>query len=125
VPVHLLDYMMAWGCFMFLGFNIGLFLATISGLVPRLGVIVSMLMLPLYISSGLLFSLSNTPPELLYWFKFNPLLHVNELARAAWLPGFVPMSGINYSYPMMVGLVFGGIGSAIYTLRRHKLATGD
>jgi capsular polysaccharide transport system permease protein len=125
IPVHLLGAMFAWGCFVFLGFNIGVFLATISGVVPRLGFIVSLLQFPLYVTSGLLFSLTNTPPELLYWFMFNPLLHLNELVRAAWLPGYIPMAGINYGYPLMVALIFGGLGSAIYTLRRHKLATGD
>jgi capsular polysaccharide transport system permease protein len=125
LPMHLLDYMTAWAAYVFFGFNVGVFLATVSGVVPRLGVVVSMLSLPLYVTSGLLFDISHSPPELLYWFQFNPLLHLNELGRAAWLPGYKAMPGISYGYPIFVGLVFGGLGSAIYSLRRQKLATGD
>jgi capsular polysaccharide transport system permease protein len=125
LPAHLGTYMVAWGVYAFLGFNIGVFLATIAGPLPRLSLAVQMLTMPIYITSGILFSLSNVPQELLYWFLFNPMLHLTELARGAWLPGYVPLRGVTWQYPIMVGLVFGGLGSMIYTLRRHKLATGD
>ncbi len=124
-PEHLAAYMGAWLLAFMLGSGIGLTLATVIGPLPRLGFAVQLLSLPLMFTSGVLFSVHGLPREIIEWLLYNPLLHVVELARAAFLPGYSLLPGVTLLYPSMVTLVFGALGISLYRLRRRKMAAGD
>ncbi|MFZ2988542.1 ABC transporter permease [Ideonella sp.] len=125
LPEQLLAYLGVWGLFFLLGSTIGLTLATVIGPLPRLGFAVQLLSLPLMFSSGVLFSVHGLPQDVLDWLLYNPLLHLVELSRVAYLPGYNPLNGVNVYFPLMVTLLFGALGISLYRLRRQKMASGD
>ena len=74
------------------------------------------------IISGVIFPLHGLPAEMLRWLLLNPILHLVELSRVAFLPGYVPVQGVNLSFPLMYALVMLTLGMVLYRLRRHQLA---
>lgn len=125
LPDSLIGYLGSWAAFILFGSGMGLVLSTLIGPLPRLGLAIGLLSLPLYLTAGVIFSVHSFTSEARYWLLFNPLLHLVELARAAFLPGYLPLQGVNLAYPMMWTLTLWAIGVCMYWLRRERLAAGD
>lgn len=71
-----------------LGFSLSLIFAIGASFVPEVDKIKNMLTRPLLFISAVFFSLQDLPKELWKYFTWNPLLHINELARYACYPSY-------------------------------------
>lgn len=100
-----------------LAFGLGLVLAAIASLVPDARKIISMLFMPLYFVSGVLFPVTRFPDEIVKWMAINPVLHLVELSRVVALDGYVPTKYISASYPVALALTATMIGLMLYRLR--------
>jgi len=125
-PDELLKYFSAWFGFAILGCSLGLVLAMIGGLVPRLSVFMGMTSMPLMILSGVIFPLHNLPSRYLDWIvMFNPLLNLVELARSSYIAGYKPIPGVSAAVPFYYTIGFLTLGMCLYRIRREKIISGD
>ena len=123
-PHDPLAYMAIVGVFVATGFGMGVTWSVLVDVLPRFGTFTAIVSMPLMIISGVIFPLHGLPQELLSWLLLNPILHLVELARVAFLPGYVPVAGVGLSLPLMFALVMVTVGMVLYRLRRHHLAAG-
>jgi len=105
------------------GISAGLYLTMLSHDRPRLGKVIRLTFMPLYMLSGVLLNVDDLPRPLIEPLLWNPLLHLVELARAAMISAYVPTQGINPWYPMawIVGLAFAGL--LMYRAKQQLLMT--
>jgi capsular polysaccharide transport system permease protein len=106
-----------------LGTGFGILTAVLTHERPRLRSFVRMMMMPLYFGSGVIFQVDLLPREYLDWLLLNPLLHLVELSRHAFLPVYVPALGINMLYPVLCTLAIGALAMLLYYAERLKLVT--
>ena len=123
LPVDLLQFLGVVAVFCLLGIGLGISSAVIVDVLPRFGNLISIISMPLMILSGVIFPLHNLPPEMLAWLLLNPVLHLVELARLAYLPGYVMVQGVNAWFPMWVTLVLVTVGLSLYRVRRRQLVS--
>ena len=109
-----------------IGSSLGLFMAV--GTAPplnRLRGLVTMGMLPVYVSSGALIPLSSLPPGLQAAFLHNPLAHLLDLLRSALLgPVYQSTPDTGWSLPVAWALGTLLAALALYRARRHRLQMG-
>jgi capsular polysaccharide transport system permease protein len=123
-PADLLAYLVAVLAFVMIGFGLGLVSAVGVNYLPRLEMVVSMLSMPLQIISGVVFPLSSLPREATDFLLYNPLLHLVEILRASFLPGYQMLQGTSVTYPMVWILICWSLGLLMYWVRRRELAEG-
>lgn len=123
-PADVLAYLLTVVAFVLMGFGLGLVSAVGVNYMPRLEMVVSMLSMPLQIISGVIFPLSSLPREATDFLLYNPLLHLVELLRASFLPGYRMLQGTSVTYPMVWILVCWSVGLLLYWVRRRELAEG-
>jgi capsular polysaccharide transport system permease protein len=105
----------------FFGTAYGIFCAVISHERQRLRSLLRMLMLPLYFASGVIFPVGELPREYLDVLLWNPLLHLVELSRGAFMAGYTPPEGVNVLYPLLFALVTAALAMALYHTNRLRL----
>ncbi|MFC6519371.1 ABC transporter permease [Undibacterium arcticum] len=71
-----------------LAFGCGLILMVLGHHFHDLEKVISLLRLPMYAFSGVMFSFQNLPDQALGYFSWNPLFHAVELERAALFPTY-------------------------------------
>lgn len=108
---------------MLLGFAFGLLTAVLSHGRERLRGVIRMIFFPLYLASGVIFSVDTLPREYIDWLLLNPLLHLVELSRHSFIPAYRPVDGINVWYPAGWILVCGAWGLSLYWVNRFRLLT--
>ena len=110
--------------FLLIVFGFGLSLLGAVGvlLVPGIKRTIPLFLRPMMFISGVIIPLSTLPPTLHDWFLWNPLLHMLELLRACWFPGFVPASGISWTMVWAPPLAALGLGMMAYRSFRTQLA---
>jgi len=113
--VHLLIFL--------LGSSLGTLAAVVTHDRPRLRSFLRMLTMPLYIGSGILFPIHAAPPELLHWLLFNPLLHLIELSRHAFIPHYEPLAQVSLVYASLFTLTVGALALLMYRADRLRLVT--
>jgi capsular polysaccharide transport system permease protein len=106
-----------------LGTGFGVLSAVVSHERPRLRSFIRMTMFPLYFASGVIFQVDLLPREYLDWLLLNPLLHLVELSRHAFIPTYVPVEGINALYPLLCTLTIGALAMLLYRADRLRLIT--
>ncbi len=106
-----------------LGTGFGVLSAVVSHERPRLRSFIRMLMMPLFFASGVIFQVDLLPREYLDWLLLNPLLHLVELSRHAFIPAYVPAEGVNALYPFVFTLVLGALAMLLYRADRLRLVT--
>jgi capsular polysaccharide transport system permease protein len=124
-PAHLLYFLWVWCVYYFFGVGMGLLLAGVSGPLPKVGVLISLISMPLYMLSGVIFSFKSASQQINAILQFNPLLHLVECGREAYLMGYRVGQGINMAYPTLWALVLCFLGMSICRLRRQSLAAGE
>lgn len=103
-----------------LGLGLGIIGGTLAGMVPDATKVMPWLTRPLYFISGVIFPISMIPVEYLPYLSWNPLLHVSELARAAFFgPAYVVTVG-SWSMILLWVLVLWFVGLLLY--RRYRFA---
>lgn len=109
-----------------IGGALGLFLA-VGTVAPfnRLRGLVTMLFLPIYVTSGALMPLGSLPIGLQAFFLYNPIAHLLELLRSALLgPAYQASPHVGWSLPLTwaVGSALAALG--LYRARRYRLQMG-
>lgn len=105
----------------FFGTSFGILCAVLSHQRARLKSFVRMTMTPMYFASGVIIPIDRLPREYIEWLLWNPLLHLVELSRHAFIREYVPTDGVNVGYPAMFTLVVSAIGLALYRVNRLRL----
>jgi capsular polysaccharide transport system permease protein len=113
--VHLLLFMQ--------GAAFGVFFAVVSHDRPRLRSFIRMAMLPLYLITGVVFPIHVIPQPTLDWLLLNPLLHLVELSREAFLPGYHILDGVGVVYPALWSLAIAYLALLAYRADRLRLVT--
>ncbi len=80
-----------------LGFSLALIFAIAASFAPEMDKIKNMLTRPLLFISAVFFSLQDLPKEFWKYFTWNPLLHINELARYACYPSY-GTDGVSFAF---------------------------
>jgi capsular polysaccharide transport system permease protein len=94
-----------------IGLGFALMLSVIQDLVPELGKIINIFLMPLYICSGVILPISSVPQPYRDWLIFNPLLHGVEAARLGFSPYYhaIPELSIGYIYGFALVCLFLGL----------------
>ncbi len=106
-----------------LGASSGLLFAVLSHERPRLRSVIRLSFMPLYLVSGVIFNVDNLPREVIDVLLWNPLLHLVELSRSAFIRAYVPTQGIGIGYPLMFTLVTTALALSLYRANRLRLLT--
>lgn len=122
IPADPLAMLEATALMAILGFSWGLLITVLTHEKPKLRSMVRMSMLPLYLISGVIFPIQSLPKEYLQWLLWNPILHLLEHSRHAFIPQYQIAEGVSFGYTLMccVGLL--ALGLATYWRNRQKLA---
>jgi len=121
VPANPLQLFAAAGLMCLLGSGTGLLVAVATHGLPKVRKVVNMIYLPLYILSGVIFSIQRLPRSYQEWLIWNPLLHLVELSRSAFEPRYHSGLSIGFGYPAAVGLVVLTLALALYRRDRQRL----
>jgi capsular polysaccharide transport system permease protein len=106
-----------------LGTGCGVFFAVITHDRPRLRSTIRMSMMLMYFASGVIFRPDLVPREYLELMLLNPLLHLLELSRHAFIPAYEPVQGVSALYPMVCTLVVCALAMLAYRADRLRLTT--
>jgi capsular polysaccharide transport system permease protein len=125
VPHDVLPVMVAFTLLALLGAGLGVLSAVLQDIFPRWGTFVALASMPLYLLSGIIFSLHHLPVEMLNLLLWNPVLHLVELLRGAYVPGYTLLQGVNWRTPIEQIVIIWGIAINLYWLRRQQLIMRD
>lgn len=106
-----------------LGTSYGVFAAVLSHGRPRVRSFLRISMLPMYILSGVIFPVHVAPPEVVHWLLFNPLLHLIEMSRHAFIPNYNVLDGVSMGYAAICTLALCAFSLALYRRDRLRLVT--
>jgi capsular polysaccharide transport system permease protein len=123
VPARPLNMFAVHAVLFFLGAGFGTFAAVISHDRARLRSLIRIMMFPLYIASGILFPIHVLPPDVLHWMLLNPLLHLVELSRHAFIAQYETLPQVNLLYPVMFSLALCALALLAYRADRLRLVT--
>lgn len=123
VPHNPLAVLAVHSLLAFLGISLGVLMAVIGHERPRLRSFVGVVMMPLYVASGVMFPLHVVPQPYLSWLMWNPLAHLIDLSRAAFFTLHVPLPGVSIAYPAVFALALATLALSLYRVERQKLAT--
>lgn len=101
------------------GIGYGLVASVLMELVPEMEHILKILMLPLYLISGVIFPLATIPQPYLDLLLLNPIAHGLELARAGFFPYYHTVQGLSMEYLYAWGV--SGIFLGLVLYRRFAL----
>ncbi|OYT85613.1 MAG: kpsM protein [Burkholderiales bacterium PBB6] len=104
-----------------LGMGLGVLSAVIVEVLPRWQLFVQLLAMPLYLLSGIIFSVHGFSQDMVSLLLWNPVLHLVELCRAAWLPGYSLLPGVNWTLPLAWVIGVWTLALNLYWLRRRNL----
>ena len=104
-----------------LGGALGLLIAVVTSGRPRLRTMTRWLYLPLYILSGVVFSIDRLPPQYMEWLVWNPVMHLVDLSRNAFEPRHALRAGLGWRYPASFVLVLLALALALYRRDRQQL----
>ena len=99
------------------GFGLGLVLAAVTSLVPDARSVVSIMFMPLYFISGILFPVTRFPDEWMRVLAINPVLHLVELSRSMGVEGYESFKYLSLVYPVTLAFTLTVIGLMLYRLR--------
>lgn len=123
IPADPLAVFEAFFAMWLMGMGFGLVASVASELVPELGRIVNLIMMPLYMISGVMFPLAIVPQPYRDWLLLNPLAHGLEAARLGFAPHYhaVPELSLAYLYACALVTIF--LGLALHRRFAIRLAT--
>jgi len=104
-----------------LSFSIGIVLCIIAEAIPELKGFFSIIFLPLYFISGVIFPIWLVPDHLLGWIAWNPFLHIVDGLRWAVFAHYPETPGIRISYAIEVTLCFLFVAMGLYLARKLRL----
>jgi capsular polysaccharide transport system permease protein len=123
VPDGLLGLVGAQALLMMLGLSFGIFIATVGHGRPRLRSFVRISMFPLYLASGVIFPIHTAPRDILPYLLLNPLAHLIDLSRHAFIPQYTAIPGVTVTVPVLWTVGLGALAMLNYRAKRHTLVT--
>ncbi len=101
----------AFAALWLLGLGFGLTTSVVSHLVPEIDRMLSFVMMPLYLISGIMFPLSSVPLPQREWLMLNPIAHGIEAVRLGFAPYYhaPPELSLSYLYTSALVAVFMGL----------------
>ncbi|MFC0253181.1 ABC transporter permease [Massilia consociata] len=105
------------------GLGYGLMASVAVELIPELGKILSMIMMPLYLMSGVMVQIGAIPEPYRSWLALNPLVHGLEAARLAFAPYYHTISTLSLAYLYGWALVLVFLGLALHVRFANRLVS--
>jgi capsular polysaccharide transport system permease protein len=105
-----------------LGLGMGILLCVASAYWEDTTKVVSMIMLPMFMISGIFFTATMIPQKYLYLFDWNPIFHVIELIRQAMFVSYTSPIG-DWQYVAFCALVSNAAGLMLYQVSRQRFIT--
>jgi capsular polysaccharide transport system permease protein len=123
VPADPLAVLEAFFGLWLVGVGFGLVTSVMIELVPELGRVLNLVMMPLYILSGVIIPLSAVPTPYRDWLLLNPVAHGLEAARLGFAPYYhaVPELSVAYMYQFALVSIF--LGLALHRRFALRLVT--
>ena len=118
-PVDLLAYLLVVMVLIVFGFGLGLIGSVAAKYIPKIGFAFSILSMPLPLASGVFIPFHALPYEYVQVLLYNPFLHLVEMLRAAFLPGYKMLQGVSIAYPISWIVCVWAIAMPLYWLHRH------
>lgn len=97
-----------------LGMGFGLVTSVATELIPELGEILNLIMMPLYFLSGVIFPVDVIPSPFREWVLLNPIVHGVEGIRLGFASHYHSTPALNLWYPLAVALVLIVLGLALH-----------
>ena len=99
-----------WGLWL-LGFGYGMITSVIQRLVPESGHIFAILMMPLYILSGVIMPVSNIPMPYQRWLMYNPIAHGLEYVRHGFIHNYrmAADASLGYFFAWIFAFILAGL----------------
>ncbi|MBT1445342.1 ABC transporter permease [Shewanella sp. JM162201] len=122
LPDDLLQLLAVSGLTLVMATGMGLMLCAATTWWKDTGKIVSMIMQPMFIVSGIMFSATMIPQQ--YWFLFvwNPLFHVTELSRDAYFSAYQTPVG-SFEYLGLWAIASFTLGLMAFQVNRQRFIT--
>jgi capsular polysaccharide transport system permease protein len=123
VPDDPLQVIEAFFSLWLLGVGFGLTASVVTELVPEAGRVIKLVMMPLYLVSGVMFPIAVVPPPYRDWLMLNPIAHGLEAARAGFASHYhmIPGASLSYLHGFALTTVF--VGLALHRRFALRLAT--
>jgi len=123
VPVKPLEMLAVQSLVAALAMGVGLLFAVLGHERPRTKTLLRLVFFPLYLATGVIFPIDFLPRAVIEWLLWNPMLHLVELSRHAFMPAYRPVDGVNLMFPMMCTLGYLWLGLLLYRADRHRLVS--
>ena len=123
VPADPLSVLEAFAGLWLLGLGFGLVTSVAIEMVPELGRILKLVMMPMYLVSGVILPLSAVPQPYRDWLMLNPVAHGLEAARLGFAPHYHAVPGLSVAYMYGFALVAIFLGLALHRRFALRLAT--
>ncbi|HNC52551.1 MAG TPA: ABC transporter permease [Accumulibacter sp.] len=114
VPIDPLLVMIALAGLWLLGLGYGLLASVSMKLVPESEHILNILMLPLYLISGVIWPISSIPEPYRSVLMLNPIVHGLEAVRQGFLPHYHAVTGTSLGYVYATALISILLGLMLY-----------
>lgn len=105
-----------------LGLGLGLLLCVASAYWEDTVKVVSMIMTPMFMISGIFFTATMVPQKYLYLFDWNPIFHVIELIREAMFVSYTSPVG-DWQFVAFCALSTNAAGLMLYQVSRQRFIT--
>jgi len=97
-----------------LAMGFGLITSVVTELIPELGEVLSLVMMPLFFLSGVIFPVSAVPVPYREWMLYNPIVHSVEGLRLGFASHYQPLSELDLWYPAATALVMIFLGLVLH-----------
>lgn len=114
-----------WLSALFLGiafsFALGILFALITEVLPELKTILSLMFLPLYMLSGIIYPINKLPHSIIDYLLWNPYLHVIDLIRYATFQHYRLYPGVSFEYVIKCTIITSFLAYGAYRVRKYRL----
>jgi capsular polysaccharide transport system permease protein len=97
-----------------LAMGFGLITSVVTELIPELGEVLSLVMMPLFFLSGVIFPVGAVPMPYREWMLFNPIVHSVEGMRLGFASHYQPVSELDLWYPAATAFVMIFLGLLLH-----------
>jgi capsular polysaccharide transport system permease protein len=114
IPIDPLGVVLVWFSIWLLGLGVGLVVSVASTMVPEVGNVVRIVMLPLFLLSGAIIPLQMLPFQVQEYMLYNPVLHGIEALRLSFFEGYRSLNGIDLQYLWFWALITLALGLSLH-----------
>ena len=123
IPADPLGVFVAFLGLWLVGVGFGLIASVATELVPEFGRVAKLVMMPLYMISGVMFPIAMIPQPYRDWLLLNPVAHGLEAARLGFVPNYHAVPELSVAYLWGFSLVSVFLGLALHRRFALRLVT--